>query len=99
MSKKTNITGYHVRVEPLTSILGFDYHNSPEDQKQNCEGIARMILKHVGKNDDNRGDVTVVPEMEAICENCGEDWTESSDKFNGGCCDEDLENEPKEQVA
>lgn len=55
------------------------------------EDIAAKIKRHVGKFDDDRGDVLVTWDDAAVCEHCGSVWTEVSPKYNGGCCQADME--------
>jgi hypothetical protein len=59
-----------------------------------CKEIVSNINRHV----DNIGSVSVIHDIEKECEFCGSIWTEDSDIYNGGCCDEDEdeENAPKE---
>lgn len=56
-----------------------------------CEEIARQIKRHC----DGFDRVEVNHEYEHVCSYCGAAWTEDSADFNGGCCDKDMEHEPK----
>ncbi len=38
-------------------------------------------------------------QTDAVCEHCGYTWGEKSETFNGGCCDEDLKNDPESVVS
>jgi hypothetical protein len=97
--KKTNVTGYHVEVTPRSlGNLGFASvpshwmsSNPIKDIKERCDGIADEIKRHV----DNIQYVEVVEENEKVCEFCGRFWTEDSDTYNGGCCDDDEKNNPE----
>lgn len=55
------------------------------------EGIASKIKRHVGKFEDDRGDVFVTWDSADVCEHCGSVWTKVSSKYNGGCCQADME--------
>ena len=65
------------------------------DYQDRCEEIAADIRRHA----DNVGHVSVEFDQEYVCEHCGRDWTEESNTYNGGCCDKDEENAPKEVAA
>jgi hypothetical protein len=57
-----------------------------------ANGIKQLIRRRV----DELGDASICAELasEEICESCKTPWTEDSNKFNGGCCDDDMLNEP-----
>lgn len=59
--------------------------------KQECELLIPQIKRHV----DGIGSVTVVFDTEEHCSFCGGNWTEKSETYNGGCCDEDEANNPE----
>jgi len=82
------IKNENVRVE-ISSQPKFFGVRSFEDEMQICEQIRVEILRHV----DNIGTIDVVYDEVASCEHCGRTWTESSNKFNGGCCDKDMDEE------
>jgi len=90
MSKKREITGYYVLVEPNLSYV----YGTPEEKlelaKRICEGMVEDINRHV----DDVGWVAVLSEADDVCEYCGRAWTEDSNDFNGGCCDRDMKHEP-----
>ncbi len=55
------------------------------DEKERCEEIASAIKRHT----DNVAWTEIVFEQERLCSHCGATWTETSDTYNGGCCDAD----------
>jgi len=63
---------------------------SPNERERQCEKIASEIRHHVGglPSYGNRG-VSVEWDEFAVCRHCGADWTEPSELYNGGCCQED----------
>lgn len=90
MPKHTVITEYHVRVDPVVSRFGRrGDRDILDDEKRGCERIVDEIRRHVLE-----AVASVVVERESVCEYCGSKWTEDSDLFNGGCCDQDMEHEP-----
>lgn len=88
MPKQTTITDYTVVVhvhDPWGLLAPY-----PDQLKSRAESIVADIKRHV----DDVGYAEVVPEVVHQCEFCGYNWTEESDTYNGGCCDEDEENNP-----
>jgi hypothetical protein len=55
--------------------------------------LQKQIKRHV----DSAGAV-VRFDTGFTCEHCGSNWTEDSDTYNGGCCDEDELNNPDSAV-
>jgi hypothetical protein len=62
------------------------------DMQECCEEIASQIRRHV----DNVGSVQIECEQGDVCSYCGSKWTEDSDTYNGGCCEQDEEHAPSE---
>ena len=56
-----------------------------------CAEIRDSIKRHV----DGIDRIEVNHEYEHVCSYCGAPWTEDGTDFNGGCCDKDMEHEPK----
>jgi len=94
MARKTeSYMDHRVVVEP--SMWGVHYPVDDATHKRllrDCEGMAANIKRHV--DDVDRVEIKCDPVH--VCEFCGQVWTERGDKFNGGCCDKDMENEPKD---
>lgn len=87
MARIKQVTGYHVRVEYRTPTWARLFREeSLAHEKSECERIIAEIARHV---DDARA--ALVAETQAVCSHCGAPWTEDSDTYNGGCCDEDQE--------
>ena len=84
--KKTVKNNPHVVIYPRTQLYGFIL----SDEEDVCKEILGQVKRHV----DNVQSAGIEYETEITCEFCGRPWTEKSDKFNGGCCDKDMENEP-----
>lgn len=75
---------YRVVVEPRwIGIAGWD--------EETCNTIAEQIRRHV----DDVDSIRIEFDQKSICEHCGWRWTEESDSYNGGCCDEDEKNNPE----
>lgn len=93
---KTSVcTNFHVRVEPrskgdfgFATISSIQY--TPKEEEEACEEMVREIKRHV----DRVGYIGVEYDAEQVCEFCGAQWTEDDDNYNGGCCSQDIENEP-----
>ena len=102
MPVKSRRYDFHVRVEPhnpgdygFCSISGAE--RTEDESVAICEEIAIQIRRHID-NLPTRGNkgVSISWKTEEICEYCGYNWGEDSDEFNGGCCDKDIEHEPKD---
>lgn len=99
MPKQSNKTGVFVRVDPgLWSQLGSgknDEINARFEKRaqSQCQDIMDEIRRHV----DNVESVHMEWETEDVCSHCGDYWLEKSDQYNGGCCDEDENNNPENQ--
>lgn len=72
--------------------LGLLYGHGQEAQKQiekdweaRCDEIVSDIKRHV----ENVGSAWVEFDQQHVCSHCGALWTEKSETYNGGCCDED----------
>lgn len=91
---------FRVVVEPrglgdlgfLRTSASFLYGTGPEakerierDMLDRCEEIADQIRRHA----DNVAYVQVESDQVKICEFCGSEWTEHSNVYNGGCCEQD----------
>jgi hypothetical protein len=97
MGIKELMTNIRVEVYPRDAgDLGFAHighiARSDEDELKLCKDIATSIKRHV----DDIGFASPKYDIVKECEYCGANWTEASDKYNGGCCDEDEKNAPKE---
>lgn len=94
-------SNYHVKVFPrdagdfgMIKISSNGFQHSKEEEISICEKIADQIRKHVDKYEFDRGEVMVDFDVEDECEYCGMKWTELSSDYNGGCCEQDEENNP-----
>jgi len=54
---------------------------------ERCLTIIRQIKRHVDDVDPQ----TIRWTFGHVCSHCGRPWTETSATFNGGCCDEDCD--------
>ena len=57
-------------------------------KREYCHDIAKAVRRHV----DGVENATTFCDRVETCSHCGSNWTEESDVYNGGCCDDD-ENE------
>lgn len=86
---------YRVEVEvPTHTQLGRPL--SDKEMKYHGELIAKLITRHV----DGVGSVKLKVDKVGRCSHCNYFWSNDqhpfgSDKFNGGCCAEDMKNEPQ----
>jgi len=87
--KKIERGDYHVEVWPRMYQLGGCLTEAEE--KAECERIVDEIRRHVA----GKGVVEVKWTTTLLCEHCSSHWTEPSDAYNGGCCDEDEKNNPE----
>lgn len=68
------------------------YGNTPAEkarQERDREERANEIAKEIQRHVDNVASVHIDFDQPAVCEHCGYDWTEKSDTYNGGCCEQD----------
>lgn len=71
---------------------GWSYRpRTPAQLRSDCVELVKSIKRHV----DDVESCYVDEVYEDQCEFCGDKWTESSRKYNGGCCDKDEENNPE----
>lgn len=61
-----------------------------KDMQARCEEIERSIKRHT----DNIDSIDIEFDQEFVCSHCGSSWTEESDTYNGGCCDQDVAKNP-----
>lgn len=69
-------------------VYGFDdaaQARWERDMTERCNELIADMKRHV----DNFGSASVEFTQERVCEHCGSRWTESSDQYNGGCCEAD----------
>lgn len=99
--KKEIIDDWYVRIDPRSlgnfglasmsdRLIEPDYDKRMERYKELCEEISDDVKRHV----DNVGFVSVEKDVSHVCEYCESIWSEDSDDYNGGCCDEDEKNNP-----
>ena len=94
--KKKVLTDVFVKVCPLGG-LSWLRRRSPGEELKIKQDAARSIMAEIKRHVDDVESMEIVEEFnECVCEFCGAEWTEKSDNYNGGCCDKDEENAPKE---
>jgi len=87
MARKTINTDPYVKVEPPASkVWGY---STFEKQVQLCRQIEADVQRHV----DNVANTKIAWTTVHECEYCGAPWTEENDQCNGGCCDDDWDEE------
>ncbi len=62
-----------------------------EAYRDRCRDIEGQVKRHV----DEVGSIDIECDREEVCSHCGSEWTEASDTYNGGCCDEDEAGNPE----
>jgi len=93
MSKKTRYENYRaVAITPLPRSARFK--NDHRLMLSDTQKLADQINRHC----DAEGKAEVEFDIVHECDVCGAPWTEISDKFNGGCCDYDIEYGIKEKL-
>ena len=97
--KKTEVVDFTIQVNPrsLGDFGGLyigSMNHPPDFEKQmrkRCEEIIEEIKRHV----DEVHSCWIIEEKQETCSHCGYKWTEKSETYNGGCCDEDEKNNPE----
>lgn len=69
---------------------GNDESRIEREYESRCEEISQQIKRHV----DNVSSAYVEFDRAPVCEHCGSMWTETSETYNGGCCNKDEEANP-----
>lgn len=85
---------FRVVVEPKRPryFVSMTTERLEKELEDRCNEIIAEIKRHV----DNVDGACVEFDETYVCSHCGSPWTEKSSTFNGGCCDEDIKNEPQE---
>lgn len=89
MSKIAKLIDRYIRVEVDTR-----YRQDSIATRKECDEIAKSVRRHV----DDVSRAFTCEEYGHACEFCGSQWTEKTDAYNGGCCDKDEANKPKESA-
>lgn len=102
MSERIKETRENWRVEVIPDepwILGRDITEKQIHQK--WRDAANEVMEQIKRHVDgiNRHGTEVKWDTRRECAACGSRWTEESDTFNGGCCDEDMKHEPPQPGA
>lgn len=75
-------------------FIGGDNHTF-EEEMDICMEIEEQIIRHV--DGTGRRYVNIIYDVTKVCEYCGSDWTEESNDYNGGCCNEDEKQNPQSE--
>lgn len=95
--KQAKEIGSYLKVEPRMPRWVYQRPNESEEDartriaRSTCEEMMEGIKRHV----DDVGYMSIVAETTPVCSYCGRDWTEESDTYNRGCCDEDEAHNPE----
>lgn len=93
--KKTIQTNYRVVVEPRRiGNLGFvhvsdSWFGDEEKISKEYYDLCNEIVENIERCITNTGSVYIESDKIDVCEFCKSYWTEDSDEYNGGCCDND----------
>ena len=87
MAKKTVYNCAYLRVDLIEPY--------PADRKHWLRE-AEEVLKSIKRHCDVES-VTIEADAEYVCGFCGYNWGEESDSYNGGCCNEDQQNDPTQE--
>jgi len=100
MPKKAHRENFRVEVYPRNpgdfgcgSISGCT--QTEKEWEQACQDILDQIKRHVDGLPHRHAVGDVVWDTIGVCSFCDRSWTEDSDKYNGGCCDEDEDGNPE----
>lgn len=104
MAKKENIEGYKVIVFcPVHDASDYWGHAkiTPAIAERTAGEVRDAIKRHLSHDFSRVIDrhIDVEVQSQAVCEHCGNWWTEKEETYNGGCCDEDEKANPDAQVA
>ena len=83
-------TDFRVVVTPDSPNWFFnsrDEKRTEQYYRETCKEILN-IKRHV----DNVQDIRIENSKPKVCSYCGYPWETTSDVYNGGCCDEDIDN-------
>ena len=102
MKKVTSYENYRVVIYPRSlgdfgsvSMSDFSVTTDEADRQAQYRERCHQIATDVGRHISNVGIVSVEFDTMAVCTYCGAAWTEASDQYNGGCCDQDEEGNPE----
>lgn len=90
MMKKSRKTNWRIKIEPVYPRWTRDEDRIERIMEQTCNEIKEAVKRHV----DDVDDVIIKYDLEHECSECGWQWTEDSDTYNGGCCAADEQNNP-----
>lgn len=99
MKKVNGYENYRVVIHPRSlgdfgsvsmsdSLVASGEADRQAQYRERCHEIAADVRRHV----NNVGIVSVEFDTLAVCTHCGSSWTEESDTYSGGCCDQDESN-------
>ena len=86
MRTKSEAINYRVVVDPNVFTCGI----RTGDEKTVCETLVADIKRHC----IDVARCTIEFDQDNVCSFCGGSWTEDGNVFNGGCCNEDMKNDP-----
>ncbi len=89
MPKKSEKTNPRIEITTQQYFISLSH----DEQMRELQSMVPDIIRHIDGVDSRGRNVSVIEDIVYLCEFCGEKWTESSDFFNGGCCDKDMEYE------
>lgn len=90
MARKIQYDNHRVVVYPVAPWIVY-IDKEHDTYRRVCDDIAQAIRRHV----DDVAAANVEWDTNPVCEYCGERWTETSEIYNGGCCDKDEEHRPE----
>ena len=70
---------------------GFGSGRNHKEMLRRTKEVADQCNRHV----DGEGQAEVHFSTNARCEYCGNNWTEDTESYNGGCCTQDYDNAPE----
>jgi len=91
MPKKTERTNPRIEITCEEGI--FIASKTHQDKLNELKDMMKQIIRYIDGIDSRGNNIDVCDDTVHICEFCGAKWTETSNTFNGGCCDKDMEYE------
>jgi hypothetical protein len=66
-----------------------------EDEQRRAMEICEELKTQIKRHCDDVGWIVIEEVTEPVCSFCGGKWTEDSDTYNDGCCEDDEQNNPE----
>ncbi|MGH1361010.1 MAG: hypothetical protein ACRBC3_19800 [Burkholderiaceae bacterium] len=95
MGKRTERTNPRVLITPRVKYFDIAFRLESEKLTEDQADACRAIIDDINRHVDSVDGTEIIMDEDHFCEHCDSRWTEDSDAYNGGCCDEDEKNNPE----